>query len=191
MKHEKSSWPLAPSSSFTRVVLHHTYKELCLVREDVFELTLQNLDFSLHQDLQACPWTLFEFSNAVSWCKLAELCLSILVSENVSHMERALKTVLSHNGVLGQGVLKERSTLDCKSRICFALAKALFARVKKSTSKETFTEVTNRTLEVFPKVDSPAHIMALKKCAIRIGAHSVFLDKTSGYDYSHDGSTVR
>ncbi|KAK3725720.1 hypothetical protein QZH41_018914, partial [Actinostola sp. cb2023] len=220
MKHEKSSWPLAPSSSFTRVVLHHTYKELCLVREDVFELTLQNLDFSLHQDLQAFPWTLFEFSNAVSWCKLAELCLSILVSENVSHMERALKTVLSHNGVLGQGVLKLRisseeghqnrlllrSTVHCKSRICFVLAKALFARVKKSTSKchnhnmfvsikdisTKFHKVTNRTLEVFPKVDSPAHIMSLKKCAIRIGAHSMFLDKTSvDCGYGHDGSAVK
>lgn len=207
---------LAPCSSFTRVVLHHNFKELSTLSDDVLELVFHTLEFPLIHSNQACPQNLFEFSFVIPWCKLAELTLSVFVVDKTSHMERTIKYLLNKNGILGEGLLKLQlssddvrnrhlllSTLRAKSWICFALAKALLARIKKSSKNSNYTSghkcisvaeiltgVTDRTLKVFPPISSPSDIMSLKKLAICLGAHSAYLEKISDR-YRSDGSAVR
>lgn len=221
-----SHWPLAPPSSFTRITLHHSFKDSnssavavsnpLQNKALVLELAFETLDFT--QVVDSHGWTLFEFSTAVSWSKLAELSLSCLAGFT-SHTERAMTSILKPTGIFGPGKHKHlikaspeeirssrqciRTTMDGKSKICFALAKALITRLRRSSSKKNtsltcrivplrdiFSSTRNRVLDVFPKIESPLAVMALKKCAIRLGAHSVYLEKTSNRSYSH-GSAIR
>lgn len=221
-----SHWPLAPPSSFTRITLHHSFKDSnssavavsnpLQNKALILELAFETLDFT--QVVDSHGWTLFEFSTAVSWSKLAELSLSCLAGFT-SHTERAMTSILKPTGIFGPGKHKHlikaspeeirssrqciRTTMDGKSKICFALAKALITRLRRSSSKKNtsltcrivplrdlFSSTRNRVLDVFPKIESPLAVMALKKCAIRLGAHSVYLEKTSNRSYSH-GSAIR
>lgn len=188
-----TKWPQAPRCSFTRVVLYHTYKASSTVQDNVMQLVLQNLGYSFTQDKKSYPWSLYELSIGLTWCKLAELAISILVLDGTSQINNVAKCIFHESGLLGYKMIDIptdeydkrvllQHAVTAKSKLSFILAKALVTRVRESTvhSCSCVDHKTNKTQETFPKITNQSHITAIKKYALQLGAHSAAIEKSSG-----------
>lgn len=190
----RQQWPLAPCCSFTRVVLYHTYKATSRPQQNVMQLVLYNLDYTFTQDKESYPWSLYEFAIGLTWCKLAELVLSVLVLDGSSLIDQVSKRIFHQSGLLGYKMIDIptddydkrvllQHVVNSKSKLSFALAKALVAKVRESTVYPCSCidhKITNKTQETFPKITSQTHITEIKKYALRLGAYSAAIEKSSG-----------
>ena len=159
-------------------------------------------------------WLMFQYANLRLRAKLANVVLHC-VADSEEFLEKAMSCILKPNGMVGVPSADElsmrtcgRELFDAKGRVLYCLARSLGGKrmdLADTTRMDLKRKLAQRSRNVrwstskecdVVEAETPRKIMksgvekALNLCAVRIGAHSVWLQSGVNRRYSQ-GETVR
>ena len=178
-----------------------------------FDVALQVLGYvSAHED-KSVAWFWFLYSVCRLWSKLAKVLLcSTVPSEGL--LDQVMRCILKQDGLLGSGTgliipvteprshapelpynytrrIQEICPVEVKCRVTSALARTIGTKrvisFGESVQRNIF-DMLCLTFKMPKEVMNSESNQALKLCAIQLGAHSLWLQKTNCKDYGHSSA---